>query len=147
MLACRVACSQLRLGVKIGQTVHTARHLTARSKLRARKQCDFFHQFGHKTLCVPRATWWRCDSCEYRPRYTWAGTLRTLHNRHHAALGTQSTNPNHLFKLFFILEFIFFLMSRRFIVHIMFWSSLADTLSLTKNSFCYLFPEIVLYPL
>ena len=38
-----------------------------------------------------RATWRRCDSCEYRPRYARAGTLRARHNRHHAALGTQST--------------------------------------------------------
>ena len=42
-------------------------------------------------LCVPRATWWRCDSCEYRPRYARAGILCTRHNRHHATHGTQST--------------------------------------------------------
>ena len=47
-----------------------------------------FPQFGHKT-CVPRATWWRCDSCEYE--CVNECTLCTHHNRHHAALGTQST--------------------------------------------------------
>ena len=101
MLAHRAACSQLRLGDVIGRNVHTARftrrnvhtsrHLTVRGQLRARTQCDFFHQFGHKTSCVPQATWWRCDSCEYRPRYAQAGTLHTRHNRHHAVLGRQST--------------------------------------------------------
>ena len=65
MLARRAACSQLRLRDAIRRNVHTARHLTARCKLRARVQCDCFHQFGYKTSCVPQATWWRYDSCEY----------------------------------------------------------------------------------
>ena len=53
---------------------------------------QFFPPIGHITSCVPRATWWRCDSYEYRLRDARAGTLCTRHNRHHATLGTQSTN-------------------------------------------------------
>ena len=113
MLVRRAACSQLCLGVKIGRNVHTAHfkgrrcsyHPLQRAEcsyrpkldcprltISTRTQRDFFQHFGHKTSCVSRVTWWRCDSCEYRPRYARAGTLRTRHNRHHAALGTQSTN-------------------------------------------------------
>ena len=58
MLARKAACYQLRLGDAIGRNVYTARfngrnfpttrHLNARDILRARTQCDFFHQFVHK---------------------------------------------------------------------------------------------------
>ena len=101
LLATRAACSQLRLGVAIGRNVHTirfnrknvhiARHLTAGANYALVLNATFSARLDTIVDCVPRATWWRCDSYEYRPRYARAGTLRTRHNRHHVALGTQST--------------------------------------------------------
>ena len=45
---------------------------------------------SQNVVCISRAIWWRCDSCEYLPFYVRAGTLHTCYNRNHAALGTQS---------------------------------------------------------
>ena len=108
MLARKAACYQLRLGDAIGRNVYTARfngrnfpttrHLNARDILRARTQCDFFHQFVHKARVYLERDGGDVTRVNIPPpppppppRYARAGTLRTRHNRHHAALGTQST--------------------------------------------------------
>ena len=52
---------------------------------------DWHRPTTSDTVAKANRSFRRCDSCEYRPRYPRAGTLHSRHNRHHAALGTQST--------------------------------------------------------
>ena len=95
MLVRRAACSQLCLGVKIGRNVHNARFKGRKCSYRPKLDCPRLTTHSHATRLFP-PIWTQnvvCTSSDTVVMWlVWIhGTLCTRHNRHHAALGTQST--------------------------------------------------------